>query len=407
MLTDLFIYSLRNLWTRRLRTALTMIGIVIGIMAVIALVGLGNGLKEAVTNQFNLFGPDVVSISASGGGNGPPGFNVPDPLVTDYISDLDRLSSVETAVGSYMTSVFVEVNDIQELGLVQSLPDDQEKLDEYIDMLSIDIDHGRFLKAGERGKVVVGYDIYANSDQTFGKNIDVGQKILLNGKSFELVGVLKKKGSFIIDGSIRLSEVDTRDLGNDDESYNIISVRAKSRDLVSKTKQDIEKYLRDERDVKVGEEDFSVETSESSLNNLNSILTGIQVFIVLIAVISMIVGAIGIVNTMFTAVVERTKEIGIMKAIGAKNNDIFALFFIESGLLGMIGGALGILLGWLIARAGTAFLAAFFSTNADPAVSVSLVISSLIGSFVIGSLSGIVPAMQAANLRPVKALRGN
>lgn len=406
MLSDLFFYSLRNLWTRKLRTLLTMIGIVIGITAVVALVGLGNGLREAVTGQFNLAGPDVLSIQASGGGQGPPGFGVPRPLDKSYIDGIDRLSSVDTSIGIIIASLSLEFNRVQQIGLIQSFPDDHAKLQDYLDILSITLDDGRFPRAGETGRIVIGHSIRERSRDRFGRNLDVGSVVLLNGNSYEVVGVMSRRGSFIFDESIRMVEADVRRETGDDDAYNFISVRARSLRDVDRAREDIERYLRTERNVREGKEDFSVETAESSLETLDSILTGIQVFIVLIAAISMIVGAIGIVNTMFTSVMERTREIGIMKAIGATNGQIFKLFFLESGLLGFVGGAIGILLGWSIASFGTSMLAVLFNTDAGANITLPLILGALAGSFLIGSISGIVPAMQAAKMQPVKALRG-
>ena len=164
--------------------------------------------------------------------------------------------------------------------------------------------------------------------------------------------------------------------------------------------------MRKTRDVKKGEEDFEVSTPDAALSQVNDVLTGVQIFIVMIASISIIVGAIGIINTMTTSVLERRKEIGIMKAIGARNSDIFFQFFIESGLMGLVGGIVGVIIGVLIGYMGTVGINNFVGSESEPSISLVLISLTLFGSFIIGSIAGIIPALRAARQNPVDALRG-
>ena len=170
--------------------------------------------------------------------------------------------------------------------------------------------------------------------------------------------------------------------------------------------EDIEEALRDERDERIGQETFSVQSFSQLLETFTDIFAVVQAVLIGIAAISLIVGGIGIMNTMYTSVLERTKEIGIMKAVGARNRDIFLIFLIESGLLGLVGGIIGILLGIGIGKGveylaasqlGTPFLQAIFG--------FPLILSALAFSFIIGAASGVLPAMQAARLKPADALR--
>jgi len=164
--------------------------------------------------------------------------------------------------------------------------------------------------------------------------------------------------------------------------------------------------LRERRDVKIGEEDFEVSTSESILASVNQILMGVQIFIIIIASMSIVVGAIGIANTMTTSVLERRKEIGTMKAVGARNEDIFYQFFVEAGLLGFVGGLIGVLLGEGISYLGTFVLNQAIGISTKTNISWVLILGSLAGSFLIGAVSGIIPAMKAAKENPVEAIRG-
>jgi putative ABC transport system permease protein len=232
-----------------------------------------------------------------------------------------------------------------------------------------------------------------------------GNTLTIGGKSFRVVGVIKKKGSFILDNVIFMLEDDVRDLANTTSAVSVIIAEVKSKDLMLKAKEEIENLLRQRRDVKRGEEDFEVSTPEAMLQTVNQILTGVQVFIVLIAAISIIVGAIGIINTMTTSVLERRKEIGIMKAIGARNSDIFLQFLIEAGMLGMIGGIAGILAGTLAGYLGTIQISNFIGAELKPKIDFVLIFATLIGSFIIGAVSGIAPAIKAARQRPVEVLR--
>jgi len=172
-----------------------------------------------------------------------------------------------------------------------------------------------------------------------------------------------------------------------------------------KVGEDIEDKLRKSRGVKEGKEDFSVQTPEEFLNALNNILAIVNFVLIGIAGISLLVGGIGITNTMYTAVLERTKDIGIMKAIGARNSHVGAIFLIESGMLGLAGGSIGIIIGVGISQ-GVAYMIreslglkifhAFFPWY--------LIVGALLFSFVVGCIAGFLPARQASKLRPVEAL---
>jgi putative ABC transport system permease protein len=252
---------------------------------------------------------------------------------------------------------------------------------------------------------VLGNNFYYEDKNGFNKQIRVGNSITINGKKYQVKGILEKKGSFIFDQIIMLNDEDLKSISDNGDNVDLIGVKVKSKDLVSTAQKEIEDLLRRRRNVKIGEEDFEVSTPEAALSTVNQILTGIQIFIVMIAAISIIVGSLGIVNTMTTSVLERVREIGIMKAIGAKNSDIFYQFLIEAGLLGMVGGLAGIIFGMGIGYLGTFSINSFLGATTSPQINWPLIIITFIGSFVIGAISGIVPAIRAANQKPVEALR--
>ena len=403
MLSDYLKLAVNSLMKRKLRSWLTMIGIFIGIAAVVSLIGLGEGLRSAITSQFGALGADMITVQASGIQYGPPGTGVIAPLEIGLEDKMDKIEGVEFAIPRLLKSGSMEFNDRLQFGIAASMPDGNYRK-EIETMVGLKISKGRLLKDGDRNKIVVGNNFA--DDDVFGKAINPGDKVLLNGKQFEVVGILKKTGNFFMDGAVIVNDDPLRELFDDTDEISIMAVKVKDRDDIEHVKERIEKLMRDERDVKEGEEDFSVELATNTIETINSTLFAVQIFVYIIAGISLLVGGIGIMNTMYTAVVERTKEIGIIKSIGGRNSDIFYLFLIESGLLGMVGGIIGTTLGVLLAKGMAAAGAAQLGSDLIQAqISPWLVIGALAFSFIIGCIAGITPAVRASKLHPVDALR--
>lgn len=404
MLKDYLLFSWSNLTHKKLRSWLTLLGIFIGVVAVVSLVGLGEGLKAAVTSQFGVSSTEVITVQAGGlTGQGPPGSGVSKSLTKDDVEDISRLSSVDFAISRVIEQGQLEFKDKLAFSFAMNVPDGKER-DFVYESLDLEPETGRYLKDGDGKRVNLGYNFGADK-AGLDKEIKAGDTILFKDEKFEVVGIYEKKGSFIFDNIIVINEKPLEDLMDNPDRVDVIAVKVKDKDLIDKAKTDIEKIMRKNRDVDEGEEDFTVQTPDQALSTVNSVLSGVQAFIVLIASISILVGAIGIVNTMTTAVLERKKQIGIMKAIGAKNSDIFYQFFIESGLMGLMGGLMGLIVGETIALLGTQSINAFFQAEVDPQINIIFILATLAGSFIIGSLAGIIPAMRAAKQHPVDALR--
>ena len=404
MIKDYLNIAINSLRKRRLRSWLTMIGIFIGIAAVISLIGLGEGLRIAITSQFGFLGTDVLSVQAQGlDFAGPPGTAVAKPLSDDLADKIAKINGVDAAINRYLQTGAMEFNNKQQIGMAMSIPDG-EKRKVVERMINIKVAQGRLLKDGDGKKVLLGNNF--KDDDAFGKGVNPGDKVLINKISFEVVGIMEKKGSFFFDNAVLINEKNLLELRGKDKSVNIIGVKVKDEENINQAKEDIEKLMRKERGVKKGEEDFVVQSPQKILDSLNSTLFAVQLFVYIIAGISIIVGGIGITNTMYTAVLERTKEIGIMKAIGARNSIIFSLFSIESGFLGMVGGIIGILLGLIFAY-GLAFIGklALGSDLIQASVSPLLILGALCFSFFLGIIAGLVPAYQASKMHPVDALR--
>jgi putative ABC transport system permease protein len=404
MIFDIINFSFLNLKRRKTRSYLTMIGIFIGIAAVVSLIGLGEGLRLAIIGQFGFLGTDVLSVQAKGlNMMGPPGTGASNPLDVRYVSQIERLSGVDSAFPRFFGAAQVEFKDQFFIGFIQSVPEGSKRKS-FETIINLKTIEGRLLRDGDNNRVLLGYSFQKNNDNKNGLN--TGDKIKINDKTYNVVGILEKKGSFIIDGGIFLNEEEITRVLNNNQNPNIIAIRVKDQNNINQVKEEVEKILRKERRVKVGEEDFTISTPQSSLDSLNSTLFAVQLFVIIIALISLLVGGIGITNTMYTAVLERTKEIGILKSIGAKNSTVFSIFLFESGLLGLVGGIIGILLGMIFAY-GLSFLGRLFlgSDLIQAEISLTLILGSLLFSFLIGMLAGFIPAYQASKKHPVDSLR--
>ena len=409
MIKDYLKLSFVNLSQRKIRSWLTMIGIFIGIAAVIALMGLGQGLRAGILSQFDFLGTDMLSVQASGLAFGPPGTGVVEPLSDELASKIKRINGVEASFNRYIETATIMFNDRYTNGFVASTPIGEDRKD-FETMLNLVAEEGRLLKDIDNKKIMVGNSFkqkeVIGEENVFKKGVEVGDRIKINDKSFEVVGIMEKKGNFMVDGSIVMNEDELLDLFGDKDSTDIIAIKVRNEKEIDKVKEDVEKLLRKERDVDKGEENFQVTSAKAILDTLDSTLAAVNIFIGIIAGISLLVGGIGIMNTMYTSVLERTKEIGIMKAIGAKNSTIFTLFFIESGFLGMVGGLIGIVIGLILAY-GFAFLGRLLLgvKLIQASVSLGLILGALLFSFVLGTLFGVLPALQASKLQPVDSLK--
>ena len=406
MKLDYFILALKNLRHRGIRSWLTLLGIFIGVTAVVSLMSLGAGLQAAVGAQFGISSTEVITVQAGGvNAFGAPGSGAVNRLTNADVRAIESLSSVDLAIGRNIETFRVEYNDIVVFTVGAGFHEGEKGKWDY-EMQDIEAEKGRLLQAGDKRKVILGYNYMFEDKSGFEKVVQVGDKINLNDVSFRVVGIMSKKGSLIIDNIIGITISDLDDLVNNEDYVDVISVKVKRSDLMDKAAEDITKLLRERRDVDEGEEDFEVSTPEAMMETVNSILGGVQAFVIIIASISILVGALGIVNTMTTSVLERKKEIGIMKAIGATNFQVFLQFFFESGMLGFIGGLIGVIFGTLIGVVGIMGINSYLGAELSFVIDFVLIAGALIGSFVVGAVAGIVPAMSAAKQNPVEALRG-
>jgi len=405
MLLDFFRLGMSNLRRRKLRAWLTMIGIFIGIAAVVSLISLGQGLENAITGQFASMGTDVLTVQNAETGFGPPGSTAITKLNEHDLKVIEGVNGVEFALPRYIRTARAEFNKVVQFSTITNVPDTQVEREWIYSSGGLKTEQGRLLKSGDYGKIVVGQSFGANN--IFGKEIVVGKKILVEGREFEIVGVLKTSSNFFLNNAILMLDSDLEEVMETGEEMDLIVVKVDNPDDAEAVAERIRKELRNDRNEKIGEEDFSVQTPLDTLKTVSTILTAIQIVVAGIAAISLIVGGVGIANTMFTSVLERRQEIGTMKAVGAKNEDILTVFLIESGLLGLAGGIIGVAIGLGISYtvsvvANIAFGSEIIAFQCPP----YLVAFAVAFSFSLGVIFGAIPSYQASRLKPAEALRG-
>ncbi len=404
MKKDYFVLAFKNLRHRGLRSWLTILGVFIGIAAVVALITMGNGLREAVTGQFSTLSTDILMVQNAGTGMGPPGSTVIKRLNEHDVETINNVLGVEETIPRLLRITKIEFNKNINFGYVVNIPNDAKIAKIVYDSMDIKLKEGKLLKLEDGKKVIIGSDV-ADRD-TFDKELKTGDKIRILEEDFEIIGILNPTSSFQTNGMIGMNEENMKDLMGIKDEYDLISVKVSDQIQTEVVAERIKEELRRDRKEKRGEEDFSVQTPLQAISSVSAILDIINLIVAGIAAISLIIGGVGIANTMYTSVLERTKEIGVMKAVGAKNKEILYIFIIESGLLGLIGGVIGAILGIGLAFSVSAVANSMFGSEIfNVQLSYPLIFGSITFAFVIGLFSGLMPAFQASKLKPVDALR--
>ncbi len=410
----------------KLRSWLTIIGIVIGIAAVVAIISVSQGAERSLTSQLNGLGTNIITVSpggseravgagvafrTGGGAIGEPSSSggttkgnqitqASKNLTSDDVNILETVPNVEYVMGTYSGRKAVSY-----LGSNSTLGIEGVNTQLWPDFISgVSISEGRYLTQSDSNSVVVGYNV-ANS---IFSGMSVNQNVIINGTIFTVVGILNQTGSqddsevFMPITSARYVLGDTG--GND---FSSISVEILNTSATNQTITSITSTLMLERGIlQQNNVDFSVSSPLSFQQTISSALSTLSLFLEAIAAISLLVGAIGITNTMFTSVLEKTKEIGIMKSIGAKNRDILMIFLFKAGMLGLIGGIggtiLGVSLSIFIGQLGGISLG---RTSLITYINPWLVIGAFLISMLIGMVAGAIPAYRASKLSPIEALR--
>jgi putative ABC transport system permease protein len=410
LLSENFRIALRALRANKLRSALTMLGIVIGVATVVALLSIGKGATASITSEIQSSGSNLLTVSPGRSQFGPGGDGASQQQSHLYYSDYELLArgiedNITSIVPTYQSSYIVKYGEdsfsVSVTGVTQ----------EYQEVRSYDVASGRFITDGDnktQSKVaVLGSQ---TAEDLFGSLSPIGKTISINGIKFEVVGVLESKGSSGFGSSddgvfIPLDTGYDKVFGstanyNGKKTVNNIIVSVKTTDLMDTVSAQMEYMLRRSHKLETADEsDFNIMNQTDTLDTLSSVTNTLTIFLGAIAGISLLVGGIGIMNIMLVSVTERTKEIGLRKAVGATRTQILTQFLIETVTLSLLGGIIGILLGVGIAT--------LFSVSGliSSVITVDSILMAFFFTLVIGVFFGIYPAFRAANLHPMVALR--
>ncbi|HEY3362771.1 MAG TPA: ABC transporter permease [Methanosarcina sp.] len=447
--------ALNMVKANKLRSWLTIIGIIIGIASVMAIVTTGEYFEKEVTKTLEGFGGDTITIVAS------TPFQITDEESTVESSgniDGSSRASGETsktaaeteedeAEAQTNTSSSVEFEQVTEAQLtnmdvltLRSIPAIESinvNVDKDAEMkiggestpvwiqgvdpgvwpkiTKKDIEQGRMLDTGDKNVVVLSNEL---AKKTFKREIRLNEIILLNDKSYRVVGILANGGGLLggltgtFGSSIYMPYQDAYTLSSDESSseserdvYSSIEVKLTKEADYNVALKEIERKLRLSRRVTEDTQDFYVNSQKEAIENTRKLITGLTAFLAFIAGISLLVGSTGIANTMFTSVLEKTKEIGIMKAIGAKNRDIMLIFLCNAAMISLVGGIIGILLGTATVQAILLLLSIKMKVPFEFVLSFKATFISAFVSIIVGLIAGLVPAKNASELKPVDALR--
>jgi putative ABC transport system permease protein len=419
---DIIRFSTNSLMHRGLRSWLTIFGVVIGVAAVVSIISIGSGTQQAISSQLGGLGANILTITSGSGRAGFGGFSggLETQRATSTTTQIQNLSvkDVQTikAVSGVQYVDGIVSGRASVVYLSQTISLSVQGVDPlaWKEMSTTTLDSGRYLTQGDFNSIVIGYSV---ANTVFKQPLVVNTQLNVGGKSFKIVGILQQSGGFGgSDSTIIMLADSARDVVSDvnPNQFSSIQVQVSDPSLVNSTSNAIEQKLLVLRHVTENTKDFTITSSQSLQQTISSVTNTLSLFLVGIAAISLLVGAIGIANTMFMSVMERTRQIGVLKALGTTDGEITKLFLMESSIMGLIGGLMGIFLGFIASGIVSELGVRFLGTGSGPGarsltsltvISPELVLFALVFSIVIGALSGYFPARRAAKLEPVEALR--
>ncbi|HPD03324.1 MAG TPA: ABC transporter permease [bacterium] len=399
----------RALMSNKVRSFLTMLGIVIGVAAVIIIISIGNGAQSLILDQLKSFGKDLVIVLPGNSDEGPPSEAMGITITTLKYNDAEALSkpnnvaNVKAVVAYYQTSANVIWRGNSYETAINGVTAN------YFDVEDSSIDKGRFFTNEEvnsaahvavLGSVVV--------DELFGDVDPIGQRLRIKNQTVEVIGVLKSRGKVGMqdyDDQILVPVVFAQKMIAGVDYLSSIRVKLVPNADADRAVLEIEETLREQHNIlKKEDDDFSVHSFQDVLDTITRITNTINYFLATMAGLSLVVGGIGIMNIMLVSVTERTREIGLRKAIGATNGQILRQFLLESVCLTLIGGSIGIISGVLVSYLA-AVVAHLLRYQWDFVISIPALLIAVLISIAIGIIFGLYPARRASNLEPVDALR--
>ncbi len=400
MIKEYFRIAIKNLRVRSVRSWLTVVGVVIGIFLVISLISLSEGVKNSIMSELDMMGGNLIMVFPGSGSDMMTAIMGGAMLNDRDLETIERVSGVDTVLGFLRGMEVVRHGDEVEASLLLSFP--FSRMDVLKKDMGWDVVEGRFPRPGRR-EVIIGNLVPKDVFQ----DVRVGDQLTIKGGKFTVAGVMRSLGARDRDLAIFMDSEDFRSVtGIREGSYFAMARVAEGYDTES-VERDITYALEDTVIRERGEDSpsFSVISSDTVSDMVGSIMGVLQVAVFAFASISIVIGGIGIANTMYTSVRERTREIGILKAVGAKRNHITSIFLVESGIIGLIGGVGGVLLGVGLAKGVEFYIGEGSMFPIEAHISPSLILFGLIFSFLIGCVSGFLPARAASRMQPVDALR--
>lgn len=406
-----FFTALDALNSNKLRSGLTLLGIIIGVSAVITLMAIGRGAQESITSRIESLGTNLLFIRSgatnSFGFSGAQG-SAANLTLEDSQALIDPIlapSVVSVAPETQLRGQLVYQRENSNTRVLGITP-------EYLPVRSFEVEKGQPITSTHINMaaqvIILGPDV---AEDLFGLREPVSQTIRVNGRDFEVIGVMKSKGSggfgnqddqAYVPISTAYYRLGTQRTPQGEISVQVVNVQVRDDDVTDAAVDEITSILRLRHRI-TDEDDFTITNQQETIEALEETTNTFVVFLGAIASISLLVGGIGIMNIMLVSVTERTREIGIRKAMGAKRNDILSQFLVEAVLLSLTGGFLGVALGLGLTQVldGIKFGATTFNTS----FSTNIALLSMAVSGGIGLFFGIYPAMQAAKLHPIEALR--
>lgn len=394
-LSDLFKLVIRNITREKSRSFLTLLGVLIGMAAVVGLLSISGGLRLFISGTLNKLGSDIMFI-LPGGGSGLANFAAAGSGSAFDDSDVRAVENVQGVkeVWVRVQKPYVVSYRDEELPLMVAALD-KGAIDIFIDREVLIIEQGRRFEDNDLRVVAVPKEL---AKDTFTKEIRIGQKLVIEGSEFDVVAIVSLPSGMAGENVMFVPLRAARNvLGNDGISAMQIQVTGDPDTVAGRIEDKLER--------KRGDDDFNIVTNKDVLQAVGNIINIADVVLVGVAAISLAIGGLGIMNTMYMSISEKTREIGIMKAIGATNRTISLMFTLEAGIVGLAGGAVGSVLGYALGKLVESSIANSLQLDFRIVVSPELVAGVLVFSSILGMIAGSLPVKEAIKLKPVEAMK--